>query len=108
MASVSFKQGEAKTLTLTVKENGVGIDLTAASLFLGVKQRKTDASFAIQKQDADFDKSQAAAGIISVFLSDADLGVDPGQYIGELKATFPDSTIDKSADLSFKVEQAVT
>jgi hypothetical protein len=108
MASVSFKQGEAKTLTLTVKENGVGVDLSATTLFLGVKKKKTDGSFVIEKQDADFDKSQAAGGVISVFLSDADLGVDPGQYIGELRATFPDATIDKSADLSLKVEQAVT
>ncbi|MDI6852052.1 MAG: BppU family phage baseplate upper protein [Deltaproteobacteria bacterium] len=108
MANVSFKQGEAKTLTLTVKDNGAGVDLSAATIFLGVKKKKTDASFIIEKQDADFDKSQAAAGVISVFLSDADLSVDPGHYIGELKATFPDSTIDKSADLSFRVEQAVT
>ncbi len=105
---VSFKQGEAKTLTLTIKENGIAKDVSTATLLLGVKKPKSDTTYAFSKEDAGFNKTQAAQGIVSVFLSDTDLGIAPGLYIGELKVSFPDSTIDKSADLSFMVEQAVT
>ena len=108
MASMSFKQGEAKSLTLTVKEDGAGVDLSAATLFLGAKKAKADMDFIIQKEDADFDKSQAASGVVSVFLSATDLNINPGPYVAELKVTFPNATIDKSADLAFVIEAAVT
>ena len=107
MASVSFKQGEAKTLTLTVTEGGTAVDLSAATLEFAVKKRKSDTSYVIRKEDGDFDKTQAADGIVSVDLSAADTDQDPWSYIGELKVSFSASSIDKSADLTVVIEQAV-
>jgi len=99
MASVSFKQGEAKTLTFTVTEDGVAVDLSTATLAFGVKKRKRDDSYIFSKADEDFDKTQAANGIVSIDLSITDTDQDPWSYVGELKVTFADSSIDKSADL---------
>jgi len=107
MASVSFKQGEAKTLTLTVTEGGTTVDLSAATLEFGVKKRKSDTNYVIHKEDADFNKDQATNGIVSVNLNAADTNQDPWSYIGELKVSFSASSIDKSADLTVVIERAV-
>jgi len=109
MADVSFKQGEAKTLTITVTdENDAVVDLSSATLFLGVKKRKADADYIFSKDDEDFDKSQVADGIVAVDLSAEDTAQDPWSYVGELKVTFADSSVDKSADLIISIEQAIT
>lgn len=109
--TITLKQGEAKLLTLTVTDGrGTAVDLSGCTLFLAVKQRKgEDSTFA--KIHSDFDLSQAAQGIISVFLDDADTNQPPGPYVGELKVTFPGAfpaTIEKSRDLALSIERAVT
>jgi len=110
--SITLKQGEAKTVTLTVKdkETGEAVDLTGAELFLGVKQQKSDAQPTFSKSDADFDKSQANQGIIRVFLNAADTAQTPGPYVGELKVSWPviPEAIEKSSDLTLIIEEAVT
>ena len=105
-----LKQGEAKTLTLTVKEDGAPADLTGATLFLGVKKIKSDQEYTFSKDDEDFDKGQAAQGTVSIFLAAADTGQEPGPYVGELKVTFPGSpqVVEKSGDLALVVQEAVT
>jgi hypothetical protein len=87
------------------------VDLSGTTLFLGVKKRKGDAVYAFSKEDSAFDKAQAAQGIVSVFLADADTNQVPGPYAGELKVTFPGAppaTVEKSGDLALSIEQAVT
>ena len=108
MTTITFKQGEAKTLTLTITENGVPVDLSTATLELGVKRQKSDTTYVINKKDTDFDKTQAINGIVSVYISDQDTNQDPWAYVGELKVVFSASSIDKSADLTIIIEQAVT
>jgi len=108
MRSVIFKQKEAKTLVLTITDNGVPVDLSAAILELGVKKHKSDTTYVINKKDTDFDKTQAINGIVSVYISDQDTNQDPWAYVGELKVVFSASSIDKSADLTIIIEQAVT
>ena len=107
-SKVTLKQGEAKPLTLTVTEEGQAVDLTSATLFLGVKRYKSDAAYTFSKSDADFDKSQAAQGIVSVFLTASETNQEPGTYVGELKASFPGSVVDKSVDWLVLIEPAVT
>ena len=107
-SKVSFKQGEAKHLTLTVTMNGNAVDLSGADCFLGVKKSKVDSDFVLSKADENFNKAQAGDGIISVFLSSSDLNREAGLYVGELKVAFPDGTLDKSLDLAFIIEPAVT
>lgn len=105
-----LKQKEAKTLTLTVTRNGSPVDLSGCTLFLGVKGRKDDTQYTFSKNDADFDKSQAAQGVVSVFLSGEDLDQEPGDYVAELKVQFSGTptAIEKSADFYLLIQQAVT
>jgi len=110
--TITLKQGEAKKLNLTVTdENNAAVDLSGTTLFLGVKKKKSDADYAISKNHSAFDLIQASQGIISVFLGDADTNQTPGPYVGELKVTFPGAapaTVEKSGDLAFSIERAVT
>jgi hypothetical protein len=105
---VSFKQGEAKHLTLSVQTDGRAVDLAGADLFLGVKKTKGDGDFVLAKGDGEFDKSQAGDGIVSLFFSSAELNREAGLYVAELKVQFPDGTVDKSLDLPLVIEAAVT
>jgi hypothetical protein len=105
---VSFKQGEAKHLTLSVQADGGPVNLGGADLLLGVKKTKGDSDFVLAKVDGDFEKSQAGDGIVSLFFSSAELNREAGLYVAELKIQFPDGTIDKSLDLALVIEPAVT
>lgn len=105
---VAFKQKEAKNLTLTVNENGNPVNLVQAELFLGVKKHKNDAGFIFSKADADFNKAQAANGIVTVFLTATDLDQEAGPYVAELRVSYLDGTIDKSTDLILVINQAIT
>lgn len=107
---ITVNQGEAKNLTLTVTDNGAAVDLTTATLFLGVKRQKSDAAYIFSKDDEDFDKGQASAGVVRVFLSGADTAQTPGPYVGELKVSWPGNParVDKSSNLVLIIEEAVT
>lgn len=104
----NIKQGEKKFLVLTVKDaNGQLVDLSGAALFLGFKSKKTDTTYTFSKEDASFDKSNGASGEVSVLLTETDTAT-AGKFIGELKVTFQDTTIEKSVDFYLYIEQAVT
>jgi hypothetical protein len=107
---LTLKQGEAKTITFTVKDSGgATVNLSAATLTLGVKKLKADMAYAITKADAAFGKTQAALGIVSVDLIEADTNLLEGTYVGELKCewTGPPEVIDKSADFFIQIKGAV-
>jgi len=107
MADLTFKQGETKTIELRVKNaDGAPADLSEATLYFGVKKNKNDAAYAFSKDDEDFDKSQAALGIVTFGLLAADSNLVPGPYIGELECSWP-NIIDKSLDLTIEVKRAV-
>jgi hypothetical protein len=108
MSYLILKQKEAKVVTFTVTVGGVALDLTGCTFYFGVKRKSSDTTFSIDKDDADFVKTQAALGIVSVFLTATDLDLDPGTYIGELKTTFTDLGVDKSDDVSIVIKRAVT
>ena len=104
------KQGEAKTLTLTVTdEYGAAVDVSEATLHLGVKLNKNQADYAIEKQNSDFDKSAGAQGIVTVFLDATDTNITPGAYVGELEVTWDASPdiIEMTADFELKVVKSV-
>jgi hypothetical protein len=106
---LTIKQGEAKTITFTVTDAaGAAVDLSAATLLLGIKKDKADAVYTISKEDAAFDKSQAASGIVAVNRSAADTGQPEATYIGELKCAWDGPVIKKSEDFFIQVKRAVT
>jgi hypothetical protein len=107
---LTLKQGEAKTITFTVKDaDGVVVDLSDAELALGVKLNLTDTAYAIEKDDTDFETTQAAQGIVSVELAEADTNLTPGTYVGELKCSWtgPPIVINKSANFYLQIKVAV-
>ncbi len=106
---VVVKQGEAKTITFAVKgAQGTGVNLTGAALFLGVKKDKANADYTFSKADQDFDKSQAASGIVSVNLTVADTSQPEATYVAELRFSWDGPVIKKSDDLFLQVKRAVT
>ena len=86
---LAIKQGEAKSLTITVTgDYGAAVDISGTTLALGVKLNKNQATCVIEKADTDFDKTLAAQGVISVFLTTTDTNITPGNYVGELSVTW--------------------
>ena len=109
MEKMVIKQGEAKTVTFTVKDGlGTGVDLSGAALLLGVKKDKSEVEYTFSKADSEFDKSQAANGIVSVNLSAEDTDQPEATYIGELKCSWTGPVIKKSEDFFLQVKRAVT
>lgn len=107
MADIEVKQKEAKTITFTITSGGTVVDLTGAILTFWVKKSKDDTTATISKVDADFGRAQEAVGIVTVAISEAELDIAIGNYVAELKTQFSASNIDKSSDLTMKVERAI-
>ena len=110
MSKVIVKQGEAKVLTLTVTdEAGALVNLSSATLTLGVKDNASDLLFVIQKLDAAFDKASAASGVVKVPLTAADTNQAEGDYVGELKAEWASNpvVIEKTVNFYLQIRQAV-
>jgi len=104
-----IKQGEAKTITFTVKDaQGMGVDLSGATLLLGVKKDKSEADYILAKTDAEFDKSGAAGGIVAVHLTATDSSQPEATYIGELRCAWAGPVIKKSEDFYLQIKGAVT
>lgn len=110
MASITVKNGEAKTISFTVKRDSIPIDLTLATLSFGVKSGYEDTTYKILKSDTDFNKVQAALGIVSCTLTATNLAysnIPNGNYLSELKVTITATDIDISANIDFTVERSI-
>jgi len=103
-----LKQGEGKTFKFTVTDSdGNIVDITLATLTYTIKRKKSDSTSLIQKDDGDFDKSEAVNGIARISLSVTDTDLSPNIYISELKVYFNDDSTEKSQDIYLNIEEAV-
>lgn len=107
-ADITIKQGEAKSVRFTITDGTSEVNVSAATLSFSIKADKRHAAALVSKADGDFDKSQAAIGIVTVPLSSSDTDMAPIMYVGEVTVTFGVSRVEKSGDINIKVERAVT
>lgn len=107
---ISLKQGESKEVNFTIKVKSTlaPVDLTGATVFLGVKHSKSDSSYLFSKSHSDFTITTPSSGVISVLFSEEDTNQTPGLLVGELKVVFISTNVEKSDDLWINIEQAVT
>ena len=103
--SIVVKQKEAKTVSFTISGT---FSLAAAVFKFGMKENYADAVYLIEKDDVDFDKSEIATRVVKITLETTDLDQVAGNYLSELKITLAADNIDKSTDIPFVVESAVT
>jgi len=107
MTSLIMKQGEAKTITFTVTDSdAAAVDCSSTTCSFQVVLTK-GATPVITKADGDFDKTDAATGILTIDISDTESDITSQFYIGELGITFTASNIDKSEDIKFIIDEAV-
>jgi len=104
MTDLTFKRKEAKILTFTI---GGGIDVSdPTTVAFAVKDSLEGGTTVISKSNSDFDKTNAATGIVKLPLSTVDLD-RVGNFISQLKTTFSASNIDKSDYITIKIEEAI-
>ena len=110
MATVTktLKQGEGKTFRFTVTDSdGNTVDVSSAQITFTIKRQKTSSTILVQKEDIDFDKTDAVNGIVTVPLTESDTDLNPSIYYGELKVFFSTTSVEKSDDIFLIIEQAV-
>ena len=109
MADIVLKRKEAKTITFTITDSdGSAVDVSSATLTFAVKQNITDSTVIITKADGDFDKTQAANGIVTCILTATDTDRSADDFVGELKIYFSASNVDKSSTINISIKEAVT
>jgi len=108
MTTIEFKTKEKKDITFTIKDsNETVIDVSSATFTFEAKKKKSDTTKVIEKADGDFDKTNAASGIVKITLDATDTNLT-GDYIGEVKIVLATGDIDKSQDFNLIFKEAVT
>jgi hypothetical protein len=94
--TLNLYQGESKVIKIRIVDNITKqpIPLTGCTFSLKIVGIIHSTKI-IEKDDADFDKTLVANGIIKFPLSDGDLDT-LGKFTGQLTITFPNDEIDKS------------
>jgi len=108
LPTLVFKEGEARSgVQFTIKQGGSAIDLSTATLAMSIREKVTDTSTIFDKSDSDFDKTDAADGIVTVNFSAANLAT-PGTYVADIKVRFSATDIRKTEQFHFVIQAAVT
>lgn len=106
--SISIKQGEAKTIKFTYTSDGSAIDVSLDTFQFEVKTNIEDSSPVIAKADGDFNKTDAASGIVYCTVNTTDSANPVGDYVSEIRKIAAAGTdVDKSNNIPFIIEEAV-
>lgn len=107
-STLLLKSGEARTITFTVTDAGVAVDLTTATLSFVVKADRDDNVAVISKVHADFDRNDVATGIVKATVTAADTAaLEEGTYLGELKMAFNATNVKRSADVLLIITKGI-
>lgn len=100
-------KGEQKILkfTLTDKITKLPVNLTGCTLEFKMQIQGGGAKVII-KTDSQFDKTQAASGIVKITLTSDDLDTI-GKFDCQLKIIFPNGEIDKSEQFNIYVDSEI-
>ena len=109
---IEIKKGESKTYSFLIKRNGTAYNMSgldpAPTFKWAVKREREDASYLIEKNDDDFDKTDLATGYVHLTILAADtVDLDAGAYVSELKSSFTTDDIDKSTVIDFILKKSV-
>ena len=108
LPTLQFKEGEAcLNVQFTITESGSALDVSEAKISMSVAPQNALGTPTFTKVDADFDKADAASGIILVDLSAANLAT-PGSYSADIKLSFSASNIRKTETFKIVIEAAIT
>lgn len=108
MADIAIKRKEAKLVTFTIKDNaGAVIDVSDPTSVSFMVKDKVGGTTVISKANSDFDKTNAANGVVTVTLTVSDTAI-VGTYIGELKIQFSATSIDKSDFINMTIKDSIT
>lgn len=108
MSEIKIKKGEAKNILFTYTSSGVAQDVSSNTFYFVVKEHCESVAI-IEKNDIDFDKTNAANGVVSCNLSVTDTDIEEKTYEAEITmiATV-DTDVDKSENITFIVSRSIT
>jgi hypothetical protein len=99
-------KGEQKILKLTLTDKDTKLSVNLIGCTLEFKMQIQGGAKMIIKTDSQFDKTQAALGIIKFTLTSDDLDI-VGKFDCQLKITFPNGEIDKSEQFNIYVDESI-
>lgn len=107
---IDLKQAEAKTLRFTIRDkNGELMDVAdPTDVSFRVEDRAVPGSFIVNKANAVFDKTKAAAGVVTVSITAVETAQTPGKYVGELRVEETAAQIDKSVDIDVNIVKSIS
>lgn len=116
MGMYKLKQGEARTLGFTIKDEDTNepMSLDNYEYLMVVKQSPFSTETAFSVQSSAFGTTNADVGRLTVFVTSANTNLEPMDYHGEIKLIAPaptagsDRAIYKTEYFILKIEKACT
>ena len=99
-------KGEQKILKLTLTDKDTKLPINLTECTIEFKMQVQGGGKMIIKTDSQFDKTQAALGIIKFTLTSDDLDT-VGKFDCQLKITFPNGEIEKSEQFNIYVDESI-
>lgn len=105
MTTLTFIQGEAGSVTLTITEAGVAKNLTGATMTAEIGRRGSAPLVTIA--DASITRSTPTNGIATVPLSATDTDQAPGVYVLEVTTQYSATQVDINQETVIVITEAV-
>lgn len=100
---IDMKVGEEKTISIQYADS---LDVSGATFSFAAKRDLDDDAAIFTKDNADFDVTNAATGLVTFEMDDTDV-TSPMTLVGECIATFSATSKDKTAYITMWIKEAV-